>query len=400
MTISKRPDSCGNSHSDSPSPSVFGGADLGHEASVSLSLDTTGEWLSLRKHPCAKESAEGKQAKFSKEEKEAERKRLTRVFTDHAFQFLACADAVMKDPRLACVEVPIRNGMAYTGALPPATIGAYVDLWTSSPHCVHINEDGLSLLWFISGSPLSGANACNAVWEDGTCRRQSPFDKFLHAGMEYGKSASKYQRIKQEIGVVPYTLDEAAEWVEQQLTPETYRKAIARFTCSLHARQMEWTVKEHAGYMRHATEEADGWRRLYVDSVLRAKIGQVRQLVEAYRQEETRINERIEQINAANDALKAQFPRRMRGTKEYNTPFHRNNKEIEKLRWQLYHNEDDVREQLFPKSPLSEQLWPHFSVDDLVTMETLTRFLDHVDGREEHSPLEVKQAAAEGNATD
>ena len=367
-----------------------------------LSLDTSGEYLSLRKPPCAKESAEGKQAKLIKEEQEAERKRLTRVFTDHAFQFLACADAVMKDPRLACVDVPITNGMAYTGPLPPATIGAYVDLWTSSPHCVHINDDGLSLLWFISGSPLSGANACEAVWEDGTCRRQSPFDTFIYAGMEYGKSASKYQRIKQEIGVVPYTLDEAAEWVEQQLTPETYRKAIARFTCSLHARQMEWTVKEHAGYVRNATEEADGWRRLYVDSVLRAKIEQVRQLVEAYRQEETRINERIGQITRDNDALKAQFPRRKRGTKEYNTPFHRNNKEIERLRRQLSRNEREACEQLFPKSPLSEQLWPHFSVYvyDLVTMETLTRFLDHVDGREEHSTLEVKQAAAEGDTTD
>ena len=367
-----------------------------------LSLDTTGEYLSLRKPPCAKERAEGKQAKLIKGEQEAERKRLTRVFTDHASQFLACADAVMKDPRLACVEVPITNGMAYTGALPPATIGAYVDLWTSSPLAAQFNEHGLSLTWYISGSPLSGANACKSVWQDGICRQQSPHEMFVHLAMEYGKSASKYQRIKQEIGVVPYTLDEAAEWVEQQLTPETYRKAIARFTYSLHARQMKWTVKEHAGYVRHATEEADGWRRLYVDSVLRAKIEQVRQLVEAYRQEETRINGRIEQITRDNDALKAQFPRRMRGTKEYNTPFHRNNKEIEKLRWQLSRNEHDVCEQLFPKSPLSEQLWPHFSVYvyDLVTMETLTRFLDHVDGREEHSPLEVKQAAAEGNTTD
>ena len=377
MTISKRSDSCGNSHSDSPSPSVFGGADLGREVSVPLSLDTTGEWLRLRKPPCAKERAEGKQAKLIKEEQEAERKRLKKVFTDHAFQFLACAEAILAEPKLACVDVPITNGMAYTGPLPPATIGAYVDLWTSSPLAAQFNEHGLSLTWYISGSPLSGANACMSVWQDGICRQQSPHGMFVHLGYAYGKSASMYQRIKQEIGVVPYTLDEAAEWVEQQLAPEAYRKAISNYAYWLTRKQSEQANHEIKTTCERLCKEVDAWKNLYVNTILLDNIDKVRQLVADYRLKEEQVGAQIEQLKCDNAELKARFPKRARGCKEFQTPFHRNNKAIKRLELQLWRPESNMSKQLFPQEhPDGLNLSLPYEVEELCTIDELTKFLE------------------------
>ena len=180
--------------------------------------------------------------KFNKTEEEAERKRVIKVFTDHAFQFLACADAITKDPRLACVYVPIRNGMMYMGMFPCAPLGAYVELWTTSLQWAHIDKDGLSLIWSFGGSPLSGLNFGETVWEDGTCRCQQPFPfgSMGPAGKSYLSATKKYRRLWGETNVKPLSLDDAVQWVEERLTPETYRQAIARFTCSLQKRQQEW----------------------------------------------------------------------------------------------------------------------------------------------------------------
>lgn len=313
---------------------------------------------------------------MDKEVCEAERRRLVKVFTDHAFQFLACADTVLANLKLSCVDVPIENGMAYTGALPKPTIGAYVELWTTSPLAAQFNEDGLSLTWFISGSPLSGANACESVWQDGTCRWQSPYGKFLSLAGEYSKASVKYLRLKRETGVVPYTLDEAAEWVEQQLAPETYHKAIDKFAYELMNKQRERAIEEKQAEVNRLNKEIDVWKDLYVNSVLLTKIDLVRQLVEDYRTLEQRVGERIDQLKRNNDALKARFPKRERGCKEFNTLFHRNNKAIERLELQLRCHESSISKQLFPENTPTGLNFPlHYEVEKLCTIDNLTKFL-------------------------
>lgn len=355
----------GSDHNNSNSTSDF---------SENLSLDTSGEWLSMRK-------PSNSIPKTNKKD-ESERQRLMKVFTDHAFQFLACAKYVLDNPRLAFVDVPITNGMAYTGALPKPTIGAYIEMWTTSPYCARIGKDGLSLTWFISGSPLSGANACESVWEDGTCRKQSPNGRFIDVAMACGRASGKFQSLKREKGTIPYTLDEAAEWVENKLTPKTYRKAIENFIYWLHESQLNKAVEKANNSMERSEQEANAWKHLYVDSALRLKVDQVRTLVADYRKLEQTTNNQIELLNRANDELKARFSRWLRGKKEYNTPFHRNNKAIEKLKQQLRQAEYDARKQLFPDSALGDLQGInsiHYEVEKLVTMESLSKFLEQED---------------------
>ena len=338
-----------------------------------LSLDTTGEYLSLRK--CKPSNSIQEKSK----EDESERLRLKKVFTDHAFKFLVCAKYILADPCMACVDVPVTNGMAYTGALPRPTIGAYIEMWTTNPYCARIGKDGLSLTWFVSGSPLSGANLCESVWEDGTCRKQSPNGQFIDVAMICGRASGKYQRMKREKGINPYTLDEAVMRVESQLTPKAYRKAIDNFIYWLHESQLDSAVEQANISMKRSEQEANVWKRLYVDSVLSSKIEQVRQLVTNYRKLEQTTNDQIDLLTRANDELKAQFPRKERGKKEYNTPFHSNNKAIKKLKQQLSQAEYDARKQLFPDSAIGDLQGInsiHYEVEKLVTMESLSKFLE------------------------
>lgn len=128
-------------------------------------VDTTVTYLSLMKPSDIKRA---KMAENRKREEEnakmmaaeaAERKRLLKLFTDHAFLFLTCADAIMAEPKIACVEIPTENGMAFTGAMPTPTIGTYVEMWTTSPYAVRFYKKGLSLMWGISGNPMTEAMA-------------------------------------------------------------------------------------------------------------------------------------------------------------------------------------------------------------------------------------------------
>lgn len=333
-----------------------------------LHLDTTGEYLSLRGKPVhAKSDKPG-----GKGMDETERIRLMKVFTDHAFQFLACADAILADPRLSCVGVPIKNGMAYTGVLPLATIGAYVELWTTSTCAAQFNKHGLSLTWFFSGSPLSGVNVCESVWQDGACRRQSPHGKFVRAACACGSACLKYQRLKQETCVEPYTLDEAAQWVVRQLTPEVYRKAIDSFAHQLWNRLIE----EKQAECQRFHKEIDAWKKLYVQTVLLGKIDQVRQLVADFRKKERRLGAQIERLKRDNDELKARFPKQERGRKEFNTPFHRNNRVIERLKRLLSVSESSMAQQLFKDETPEGLNHPlDHEVENLCTAYHLAKFL-------------------------
>lgn len=248
-------------------------------------VDTTVTYLSLMKPSDIKRA---KMAENRKREEEnakmmaaeaAERERLLKLFTDHAFLFLTCADAIMAEPKIACVEIPTENGMAFTGAMPTPTIGTYVEMWTTSPYAVRFYKKGLSLMWGISGNPMTGSNGCAGVFEDGTWCHQEPFGRFLDVAQVCGSKTGKYQRMKHEMNVEPYTLDEAVQWAENQITPDIYRKRINAFTCKIHRMQMQLTVENTNEQRDESNKEADIIKRTYIEHVLLNNIDKIRQIV-------------------------------------------------------------------------------------------------------------------------
>lgn len=75
------------------------------------------------------------------------------------------SEAIMADPEWARVVVGVSNGLAYTGAFKPATLGDYLNWWEKYPEFSHDKND--RLIWKIQGSQLSGAHACQAIDENG-----------------------------------------------------------------------------------------------------------------------------------------------------------------------------------------------------------------------------------------
>ena len=125
-----------------------------------LRLDTTGEYLQIgRRKPAT-----------IKQDQDTNRQAELKLFYDHAFFFLANKDRILSDSRMFLAPVPIQSGLAYSGTsgFHNPTLGVYLEFWTSGKYTTSIDEGGRkSLVCRIAGSPLSGCNKCDVVFEDG-----------------------------------------------------------------------------------------------------------------------------------------------------------------------------------------------------------------------------------------
>ena len=174
-------------------------------------LDNTGHFLSIRRKPSPIPRSE-------------EQLKQEKLFTDNAFLLLANCKKILSDSRMFLAPAYISNGLAYTGYLPTATVGTYIELWLNCPASVIFGEDDMmSLIWHISGSPLSGANSCSAVSLDGTLHGQQVgqfyklWTKFAEIASYYGDAMKKYEAL---------TLDEVVEILKEETTEEEYRRNL------------------------------------------------------------------------------------------------------------------------------------------------------------------------------
>lgn len=130
-----------------------------------MQLDATGKYLSIGN----KKPYKGKEKApiAPTEEMEQQQKKL---FTDNAFYLLAHSERIKRDSRMFLAPVAVHNGLAYTGTsgFRNPTIGIYLEWWNECARALRTDDEGnRSLVFYLSGSPLSGANCCAEVYEDG-----------------------------------------------------------------------------------------------------------------------------------------------------------------------------------------------------------------------------------------
>lgn len=130
-----------------------------------MQLGATGKYLSIGN----KKPYKGKEKApiAPTEEMEQQQKKL---FTDNAFYLLAHSERIMRDSRMFLAPVAVHNGLAYTGTsgFRNPTIGIYLEWWNECARALRTDDEGnRSLVFYLSGSPLSGANCCAEVYEDG-----------------------------------------------------------------------------------------------------------------------------------------------------------------------------------------------------------------------------------------
>ena len=155
-----------------------------------MKLDTTGKYLTVGR---------SKRRRDAPSKNDEERKTL---FLNNAFLFLQNKDRIMSDSRMFLCPVPIQNGLAYTGTagFNHPTLGVYLEWWLSCEKATILKEDKTKwLVYFISGSPLSGANKCGIVNEKGDIDSESlcPFSpiwtSFTNINKRYDMAKSLYQ---------------------------------------------------------------------------------------------------------------------------------------------------------------------------------------------------------------
>ena len=152
-----------------------------------LSIDTTGEYFSLKKNPILAQSSMTR---------EAERQYNHHLFTENAWLFIEHAEEILSDSHMFFAPVNIQNGLAYsgTGGFRNPTLGIYVEWWLNFADQSH---DKGNPIWYISGSPLSGCNACSCVDPSGKHIYMSKTKRFWDVWTTFKDVNTRYTEAKQ-----------------------------------------------------------------------------------------------------------------------------------------------------------------------------------------------------------
>ena len=161
-------------------------------------FDMTGTYLTFGNRKLKKEPV-----------KSEEQKALERLFTANAFFLYQNRDRILGDSRMFLAPVEVQNGLFYTGVsgFQNPTLGVYVEWWNECKGALRENEqDELSLIYYLSGSPLSGVNYCKAVYADGRIEDVSLGKLFPNYWQSFMRVNRRYTGAKQIY--MSYTLQE------------------------------------------------------------------------------------------------------------------------------------------------------------------------------------------------
>ena len=145
------------------------------------------------------------------------------AFLQSVFFLFENRETIFNDSRMFLAHVPIKSGLAYTGAsgfIHP-TLGVYLELWERSGMPITIKKgiypfakEYKAMLYHIAGSPLTGSNKCSFVTPKGTSLTHSlyPFSPYWRL---FQKINTRYDAAK--LSFQAYTIREVVEILHRQL---------------------------------------------------------------------------------------------------------------------------------------------------------------------------------------
>lgn len=207
--------------------------------SSEFSLDTTGQYLQI-----------GKKPHFTIDKELAERRKQEEIdeklFYEHAHIFLANTDKILSDSRLFLTPVNVVNGLAYTGTsgFHKPTLGVYIEWWLHHKDA-SIDAKGLPI-WFISGSPLSGSNACSAVDRKGKTHRAQLNGSFSAVWSSFVKVNNRYNEFKGRY--MAYDMKEVIDILEGTTDSQQFFK--------LHLRLEKVRYDNHIANLKNALKQS------------------------------------------------------------------------------------------------------------------------------------------------
>lgn len=263
--------------------------DIETEFQDKLELDTTGQYLTVRK--CKPKTTHVSDEWMQKQQ----------LFVDNAFYLLAHMDRIMNDSRMFLAPVAARNGLAYTGTsgFKRPTLGVYLEWWQTSDETMRIDNEGCrSLVFTLAGSPLSGMNRCSAVREDGKIEIVSLSSFNRHCG-SFFKINARYTEAK--VRYQAYTLQEVLDILHREDNGKLdYDHVIT-------TRFMQHEIDRLNRCLERLNEESSHWHKKYLFALISFKEDEARAFLAEYEKLETSAIQEIEHLKMQKKALKAQL---------------------------------------------------------------------------------------------
>ncbi|MCC8038279.1 MAG: hypothetical protein LIP02_09145 [Bacteroidales bacterium] len=252
-----------------------------------MQLDTTGEYLCIkrpkepRKPMCARESG--------------------KFFYEHAFFFLSHAKEVLSDSRMFLAPVPVQNGIAYTGTsgFRRPTLGVYLEWWMSCPEAVIEKHDENWLVWYISGSPLSGSNCCSMVNAAGKIK-EVQVSPFMPVWSSFVKINRRYDDAKEQF--TAFTLEEVFAMLGGDDIPD--KEARKWWIDNFFLRSLNRLLSKRLDtYIKQERETHDELIRTRIQ--LHEPV--LRKLYDEYLADVERIGKRLDELREQRHALKSKL---------------------------------------------------------------------------------------------
>lgn len=271
------------------------------------------------------------------------REDLIRLFTDNAFLLLAYKRQIMKDSRMCFVPISVSNGLAYSGAFRPATLGAYVEWWEVCPNALRMNEVGeKSLVYRLAGSPLSGANRCMQVYEDG--RTEAVFvDGFKELWKPFVGIVNRYAKGNECTEY--YTLQEVVDIlsVRDKVGVKDY----------VHSLFLEAEVNRCRARLQTVEKYCDEYREKFVMLLLKNNEERVRSFYDDFLGMEKETDEKTSNLKEERKSLRRKLRRGDIGNVAYQALLMPINKELDELQYALIEFKRKMLMFLFPNERIT-----------------------------------------------
>ena len=299
-------------------------------------LDTTEEYLSIGKKPAKPKPTDEKESNLQK------------LFTDNSFLILANRKRILNDSRMLLTPVTVRNGLAYTGAFSTATLGVYIEWWHNCPYSVLFGEkdDTMSLIWYLSGSPLSGGNLCSMVTEGGKAETvrvhffRKLWLKFTDILADYHDAKELYQA---------YTLPEVIDILKRETTKEFYTESIKEFRYQAKVNLLNAQLRDWEENYESLREKCDKYEKEWHFALYQLKKDEIVVFHKEYNLRKENLQNRKEELAKENRELKRKLRHKELTNKEYQPLLSANKKEIEQLKWELDEYANESISTLVPK---------------------------------------------------
>lgn len=255
-----------------------------------MKLDATGTYLSLGNKPC-------KPQPRTSEEFERQKK----LFTDNAFYLLAHQERIMRDSRMFLAPVAVQNGLAYTGTsgFNAPTLGIYLEWWNECSMALRVDkENRRSLVFHLAGSPLSGANHCAEVYEDG---RTEPVQvsSFISHWRPFTAINTRYDEAKHMYQA--YTLEQVLEILDAE-DGERWD-----YSAEINERFMQSEINELEKENRTTNQRVRKWYSMYADTYMKYKDAEISEAFSTFQSFREECEAQINSIKMSKRALKAEL---------------------------------------------------------------------------------------------